>query len=222
MGVVTISREFGAVSDDFGIKVATGLGYHFVDKEFIGALLDQYGLIEFEKEYESRPGFWESLAGDSYHRRSEIVNMLNQVAQAVAYHGDVVIQGRSGFAILGAFADVLHVRLQAPLHVRAANISMWQAISYAEAAEVVTKADEVRTAFVEGFYGVPWSAMQAFDLVVNTAKVPSDEALTLVVDVAGAFTANLGPREPSIASIVVDAVLDKAVSRQFGCALLHR
>ena len=37
MGVVTISREFGAVSDDFGVKVATELGYHFVDRKFIVA-----------------------------------------------------------------------------------------------------------------------------------------------------------------------------------------
>ena len=39
-----------------------------------------------------------------------MVSVLNQVVQAVACHGDVVIRGRSGFAILGGFADVLHVR----------------------------------------------------------------------------------------------------------------
>jgi hypothetical protein len=129
MGVVTISREFGSVSEDFGAQVARCLSYHFVDKDFIAALLDQYGLIEFETEYETRQGFWESLAGDPGHRRSTMVSMLNQVVQAVAHHGDVVIQGRSGFAILSGFADVLNVRLQAPLATRIANISMSHAVS---------------------------------------------------------------------------------------------
>lgn len=222
MGVVTISREFGSVSEDFGAQVARGLKYHFVDKEFIARLLDQYGLIEFEAEYETRPGFWERLAGDPYHLRSEMVNMLNRVVHAVAYHGNVVIQGRSGFAILRDFADVLHVRLQAPLDVRIANISMSRAVSYAEASAMVAKADEVRIAFVERFYGVPWGATHAFDLVLNTAKAPPEEALTLVVDVAQSFMANLGPCEPSIASIAVHPVLAEAVSKQLGCSLLHR
>jgi hypothetical protein len=64
--------------------------------------------------------------------------------------------------------------------------------------------------------------VHAFDLVINTAKVPPKEALTLVANVARIFTANLGPREPSIASIAVDSVLAGAVSRELACALLHR
>jgi cytidylate kinase len=222
VGVVTISREFGSVGEDFGAQVARCLNYHFVDKEFITRLLDQYGLIEFETEYEARPGFWDSVAGARGYRRSTIVSMLNAVVQTVAYHGNVVIQGRSGFAILGGFSDVLHVRLQAPLNVRIANIGMWHAISHGEAVAMVSEADEVRTAFVEGFYGVPWNAMHAFDLVINTAKVAHEEALTLVADVERTFTANLGQREPAIASIAVDSVLAKAVSSELACPLLHR
>ena len=36
----------------------------------------------------------------------------------MARHGNVVILGRSGYAILAGLADVLHVRLQAPLEDR--------------------------------------------------------------------------------------------------------
>jgi hypothetical protein len=222
MGVITISREFGSVGDDFSAEVARCLNYHYVDKAFISELLEQYGLVEFESEYEARPGFWQSLAGDPGGRRSAMVSMLNQVAQAVAHHGNVVIQGRSGFAILSGFADVLHVRVQAPLHTRITNISMSHAVSFGEAALLVSRADEVRTAFVERFYGVSWSAMGAFDIVVNTAKVPPEDAVRLVVDGARSFLSNLGPDEPSVASITVDPVLDGVVSKQLGCSLLHR
>jgi cytidylate kinase len=222
MGVITISREFGSVSDDFGAQVARCLDYHFVDKEFVVALLSQYGMIGFDVEYETRPGFWQSLVGDQARRRSEMVSMLDAVVQAVGYHGNVVIQGRSGFASLAGFADVLHVRLQAPLPTRIENIGTFRGLSPEEAAAVVAKGDEVRTAFVEDFYGVAWDAMHAFDLVINTSKVAPDEALTVVVDVAQAFAARLEPREPTIASIAVDPVLDGAVSKQLDCTLLHR
>ena len=222
MGVITISRDFGSVSDDFGAQVARGLDYHFVDKEFVVALLSQYGMIEFDVEYEARPGFWQSLVGEQAQRRSEMVSMLNAVVQAVAYHGNVVIQGRSGFASLAGFADVLHVRLQAPLPTRIENIRTLRGLSQEDATAVVARGDEVRTAFVEDFYGVAWNAMYAFDLVINTAKVAPDEALTLVVNVAQTFAASLQPREPSIASIAVDSVLDKAVTQQLDCTLLHR
>lgn len=222
MAVITISREFGSVGDDFSAQVARCLNYHYVDKAFISQLLEQYGLIEFESEYEVRPGFWQSLAGDPGGRRRDMLSMLNRVAQAVAYHGNVVIQGRSGFAILAGFADALHVRLQAPLHTRITNVSLSHAISFGEAAELVRKADEARTAFVERFYGVSWSAVSAFDLVINTAKVPPEDALRLVVDGARSLLANPRPGEPSVASISVDPVLGRAVSKQLGCSLLHR
>ena len=222
MGVVTISREFGAVSDDFGAKVAAELDYHFVDKKFIVALLDQYGMVGFDREYESRPGFWRSLGGEQAERRGSMVDMLNQVVQALAFHGDVVIQGRSGYAILAGFADVLHVRLQAPLLARIENIRVARGLSHEQAAGVVAKGDEVRTAFVEDFYGVSWDAIHAFDLVINTAKIAAERALAMVVETAREHAAEMQPREPSVASIAVDDVLDKAVSRQLSCALLHR
>ena len=31
--------------------------------------------------------------------------------------------------------------------------------------------------FVEEFYGVPWDAIEAFDLVINTGKIPPDLAM---------------------------------------------
>jgi hypothetical protein len=37
--------------------VAKELGYHFADKQSIERILDQYGLVDFPKEYESPPGF---------------------------------------------------------------------------------------------------------------------------------------------------------------------
>jgi len=101
MSVITISRDFGSEGDYIAEKVAQILGYHFVDKEFFSKVLSQYGLIEFDEEYDVLPGFWEKLDPHQHERRGEVVDMLNRTLRAVAQHGNVVILGRSGFEVLG-------------------------------------------------------------------------------------------------------------------------
>ena len=211
MSVITISREFGSEGDDIARRVAQTLGYHFVDQEFIGALLSQYGLVEFDREYEALPGFWEKFNAQRESRRDVMVDMLNQVVRAVAQHGDVVILGRSGFAILGSFADVLHVRLQAPLSVRVARTMAQQKITSEQAEAVVKERDRVRVAFVEEFYRVPWGAIHAFDLVINTDKISPDLATTWVVDAAKAFVTSPEVDKLTTGSIEVDSVLAGAL-----------
>ena len=221
MSVITISREFGCAGDDMGEQIANGLGYHFVGKEFISTLLSQYGLINFDREFETRPGFWEGLDVQRDKRRDLMVTMLNRGVQAVARHGDVVIQGRSGFAILGSFADVLHVRLQAPLSVRVEQVMAHQQMTAEQAAASVKDGDNARKSFVQGFYGVPWDAIQAFDLVINTGKISPDLAMTLVIDAAKALALRPATGKPTTRMIEVDSVLAKAVSDGLRCQSAH-
>ena len=221
MSVITISREFGSVGDDIGERIAQGLGYHFVDKEFIGDLLSQYGLVNFESEFETPPSFWEGFNAQRGQRRGAMVSMLNRVVQAVARHGDVVIQGRSGFAILGGFADVLHVRMWAPLSVRVEHVMTQRRMTAEQAAVSVKDGDKVRRSFVEGFYGVPWDAIQAFDLVINTGKIPPDQAMTWVIDAAKALALSPATGEPTTSSIEVDSILTKAISDRLRCQMAH-
>lgn len=220
MSVITVSREFGSEGEYIARGIAQALGYHFVDREFIGVLLSQYGLVEFDREYEALPGR-ERRGGQRGARRDVMVDMLNQVVRAVAQHGDVVILGRSGFAILGGFADVLHVRLQAPFAVRVARVMTQQKITSEQAEALVKEHDKVRTAFVEDFYRVPWGATQAFDLVINTDKISPDLAMTWVIDAAKAFVTDLSGK-PTTDSIEVDPVLARAVSDGLGCKKVHR
>jgi cytidylate kinase len=221
MAVITISREFGSGGDKVASHVAQALGYHFVDKEFIGDLLSQYGLVEFDREYDHLPGFWEKFNAFKEQRRDQIVKMLNQVIEAVARHGDVVIMGRSGFVVLAGYADVLHVRLQAPIHARIERIMALHKFTYERAEALVKDRDRVRVAFVEEFYQVPWEAMLAFDLVINTAKVTSTHATTWITEAAKALAGRSEPEARLTGSIQVDPVLAGAVSDQLKCKLVH-
>lgn len=222
MSVITISREFGSEGDAIARKVAQILGYHFVDQKFIGAILGQYGYVEFDNEYQHLPTFWERFDAQREKQRDVMVGMLNHVIQAVAHHGNVVILGRSGFDILGGFADVLHVRLQAPFSVRVGRVMSQQNIPFEEAEALVKKNDKVRRAFVEEFYKVPWGDIHAFDLVVNTGKVFPALATDWIVDAAKTFVNNMENDKPTTSSIKVDRILAEAVSDVLGCKETHR
>jgi cytidylate kinase len=221
MSAITISREFGSKGEYIAERIAQALDYHLVDKEFVGHLLDRYGLVEFHDEYDSRLDFWDRFNADREKRRAVMVNMLNQVMRAVAHHGNVVILGRSGFAALAGFADVLHVRLQAAFPVRVARVMAQQQMSTEQAEAAVRENDRVRAAFVEEFYGVKWGTAFAFDLVINTGAISPDLAVTWVVDAVKAFASPPETGMPSTRSIEVDAVLAAAVSDALGCERPH-
>jgi cytidylate kinase len=178
--------------------------------------------VEFDKEYQNLPTFWERFNAQQEKQRDVMMGMLNHVIQAVAYHGNVVILGRSGFEVLGGFADVLHVRLQAPFSVRIGRVMEQQKITFEEAEALVSKSDKVRLAFVEEFYKVPWDKIHAFDLVVNTAKIFPDQATSWIIEAAKTFVNNMENDKPTTSSIKVDRILAEAVSEGLKCNESHR
>ena len=220
MSVITISREFGSEGDTIAQEAAQDLGFHFVDKKFIGHILGEYGFVEFDKEYDTLPGFWERFDAQRGKQREEIIKMLNQVVLAVAHHGNVVILGRSGFEVLSGFADVLHVRIQAPLAVRIGRVMEKQNLSFEQAEAVVKEKDRVRLAFVEEFYKVPWGSMKAFDLVVSTDKISPEMAAAWVVQAMQTYLPE--DVKPLTASIKIDRIMADAVSEALACQKIHR
>lgn len=220
MTVITISREYGSGGDQLAEKVAQALGYHLVDKAFVSAVLCQYGLTEFDSEYEKQPGFWEGFDTEKAERRETMVRMLNQVVRAVARHGNVVILGRSGYAILAGLADVLHVRLQAPLDDRIELVRNATNASLLEATALVKENDKMRKAFVESFYRVPWESALAFDIALNTSRVPVNVATDWVIQAAKLPPRNLDIRMTT-KQLEVDAVMQQTVSEKLKCAIEH-
>jgi cytidylate kinase len=221
MSVITISRDFGSEGDYIAEKIAQTLGYHFVDKGFFTTVLGEYGLVEFDNEYDVRPGFWKKFNAQRYDRRDEVVDMLNQVVRAVAQHGNAVILGRSGFEVLRGFADIVHARLQAPLPVRITRVMAELKIPFEQAEEVVKENDKVHMAFVDEYYKIPWDAAHAFDLVINTGKISPDLAAPWLVDAVKALSVAQEPNKPLASSIEVDDILKTSVSDALKCKLTH-
>jgi cytidylate kinase len=212
MVVITISRQYGSEGDRIAEKVAQALGYSLVDKTLLGSLLGQYGLVEFDKEYDVLPGFRDKFSAQKSQRRDQMVAMLNRIVRAIAQRGSVVIVGRSGFAVLQGFADVLNVRIQSPLAVRIDRVMAQQAVTAEQAETMVRESDKARTSFVESFYRAHWDAASAFDLVIDTGKVSPDLAATWLIDAANALSEKEMSDRPTCSSIQVDPILAKAVA----------
>jgi len=221
MSAITISREIGSQGDEIAAQVALALGHHLVDRRFIGSILSQYGLVEFDQEYQTLPGFWQRFDAQREQRRDQMVAMLNQVIQAVARHGNVVIVGRSGYVVLAGFADVLHVRLQAPQEVRIARVAVSQGLSAAQAEDAVQTSDLVRATFVEDFYDVSWEAIHAFDLIINTGQITPQRAVAWICDAARDLKRAPELGRPTLGTLSVDPVLSAAVAQALHCERVH-
>jgi cytidylate kinase len=221
MSVITISRDIGSAGDYIAEKTARALGYHFVNREFFAAVLSQYGLVDFDREYDDLPSFFEKLDPQRHKDRDEAMAMLNRAVRAVAQHGNVVILGRSGYEVLRGYSDIVHVRLQAPLQVQITRVMAEMKIPFERAEELVQENDKVHVAFVTDYYEIPWNAIQAFDLVVNTGKVSPDLAVTWLVDAARALGDISVPDKPATRSIEVDSILRAAVSDVLRCHVTH-
>jgi cytidylate kinase len=222
MPVITISREFGSQGRQIAGDAAHALGYHFMDKNSIGKVLDDYGLVEFDREYEAAPGFWDRFDADRMKRREQMVVMLNRIILALARHGNMVILGRCGFAVLHGYADVLNVRIQAPLNQRIEQVMRDEKLPNFEQAEAFVKEnDQIRTAFIESFYEVPWDSATAFDLVIDTSKVHPDMAAEWIVSAVNALKKNLRSDARTATTIPVDQILYTAICEELRCTSVH-
>ena len=216
MAVITISRESGSDGMDIAKRVAERLGYLLVDKQTIGDLLGQYGLVEFRKVYDSVPAFWEGFDSQKMEQRKITIDMMNRTILALGQHGKVVIVGRGSYLVLAGYDDALNVRIQAPLASRVACIMKDRSLGdRAQAETFVKENDAKREHFIESAYGSHRDKARDFDLVIDTSKVPADRAIALIVDATKDIEKASGADRKCVSAIEVDPVLKGVIDKLF-------
>ena len=221
MAVITISREIYSDGNHIGEKVAEALGYHLADKKTIEKVFAEHSIFQFSEVYDTVLGFWERFDD----MRSTTMKFLKQVIQALAHHGNMVIVGRGAFAVLGGFADVLNVRIQAPFSVRTQRLMSKEKIADRNHAVALLKEkDRIRAEFIKSFFEVQWgdaAAASAFDLVIDTGTIAPDMAIQWLIEAHEALKEREVTGQPITKGVEVDPVLIDTVSRVFGCNLIH-
>lgn len=217
MAVVTISRELGSLGSLVAEGAARTLGYHLADKATIEAVLKDYGLVQFSDEYQHIPGFWERFDAQRREQRQHHITMLNKCICALAHHDDVVIVGRGGFAVLAGLADVLHVRLQAPLATRVRRLVEAPDIADPGLAEqTLIKNDVLQKQFIKTVYGLEWETAKAFDLVIDTGRIPPGLAADMIVKATRELKKTGMGGERTTADLEQDRILCDAVAEVLG------
>jgi Cytidylate kinase len=179
-----------------------------VDKETIGKVLSQFGLLSFNKVYNSTHNVW-SLFDSDYR---ELVKQLNKTILAFAKLDNTVIIGRGGFVVLKDYQNVLNVLLRAPLEHRIRNAMQTEQISdIREAEKIVRHSDEVRESFLQTFYNVNANSAQFFSLVIDTSRVPLHMAARWIMEAAQEIDRQKIPPERSSLKADIDPVLLRTV-----------
>jgi cytidylate kinase len=201
MSVVTISRQLGSHGRHVAEEVAARLSAVCVDKEVLAEMAQKEGvsvdtIVQAEKRVLSRPiavsEEMKSLLASQSGKQGSLTNAqgfvthLGTAIRALADQGNVVFLGRGTQLLLAAYPQALHVRIYAPLEVRAARIQQSRGLSNQETAlQVVRQADEQRNDwFRHFFHGVSWRDARHYHLMINTARIPEEVAIDIIVQAA--------------------------------------
>lgn len=205
MAVITISRQYGSGGDEIAARVCDILGYTRFDKDLIAKVAAEVGLfkeeqvVDLSEDTYMMRNFMERLFGGRRIKvqtgplsdpRSPQVQSLNG-EQGVALmrstlmrayqHGNVVIVGRGGQAILREQPGVLHVRITAPLGARVLRIKERENITIGEATDLTKGKDLAAETYLRTFFDIDWNDPFLYHITCNTGRLDIDGVAEIIV-----------------------------------------
>jgi CMP/dCMP kinase len=219
MAVITISRQYGSGGDEIAARVCRMMGYRMFDKYMLLRAAAESGLtnqkaVDLCEENYKLQGFFDRL----YNRTRQTAQLwawaeeipnpheplpmdeetaigLVRKAIQVAYKtGNMVILGRGGQVVLAECADVLHVRIEAPLESRILTVreklletqgADRDLLETRRAAkDLIEQRDASSADYLRRFYGVDWSEPLLYHGVFNTGKMGVDLTAETVAEMA--------------------------------------
>lgn len=194
--IVTVSREYGALSSSVSRIVAERLGYRLVDEQLpvvaawrLGTSADVVETVsERPRSYGER--VLDQLGGgmpeavqppDTDEFPVETRHAIEAAVREEASAGNAVIVGRSGHAILAGRTDLVRVYVHAPLRWRAARVAQSLHLDEAAARAEIARIDEARRTYARDGYRVTPGDPANYDLVIDTSRFGVDGAAAIVV-----------------------------------------
>lgn len=179
MATITISRQMGSLGSRVARETADQLGYRLLWRELINQAAKRSGTPEMALAAMDELGLLNIRTSNRAIQAYRVA--LEQVVLEQAQEGNVVIVGRAGQAILGSRPDVLHVRVIAPLLLRAERQAVQAGVSWDSALAQVEASDLHRARFLRRFYQVKLDDPLLYHLVINTGNLSVSQAAGLIV-----------------------------------------
>jgi cytidylate kinase len=204
--VICVSHQTGADGPAVAAELADRLGYRYVDEEVIVSAARREGLtVEALADVEKRKSFFGRIMDE--FGRSQVgmlgvygipVDALEQMAEPdklrvlirqsieeIAAEGNVVMVSHAASYALTGREDALRVFIVGTPDRRVANVAAANDLDEGAARKSVAAHDTARADYLKRFYDVAKERPSDYDVVVNTDRLSSSEAVDVIAAAAG-------------------------------------
>jgi len=194
VGVVTVSRQYGAGGLRVAPAVADALGFRFVDRELVDLAANRLGVDpEVANSRDERvPAVLEELGRALAAATPEfgvapqpelddraMAAAVREVVLSLAEAGGYVILGRGAQAILAERDDACSIWLVGDKADRVRRVMASQEVDEREATARCDRADGERAGYVRRFHGADIAEPTLYDCVINTSRLGIERAVEL-------------------------------------------
>ncbi|MBT8399334.1 MAG: cytidylate kinase-like family protein [Rhodothermia bacterium] len=185
--VITVSREYGARGAALADQVNRKIGFTVWNRALVQAIAEDSDAsqeIVDSLDERRRKALEDAVMGalmGSKVTNVQYLRSLMRLVQAISAHGSAIIVGRGANYILPA-ADVLRVRVVAPLEKRVAGYALRQRMSEKEARQVIQNSDAERSEFVQFQFRRDVDESSDYDMVINSSTYDLEAMTDLVLD----------------------------------------
>jgi hypothetical protein len=147
-----------------------------------------------EKITEEKRLFIDELMDDLFGLRPPSWVLVPQVVETtlrLAIAGHAILIGHGATVVTARLPNVFHVRLTGSLPRRTERVQEQQNLSPEAAAKFVTKEDRKRAKYLKAHFHARLDNELLYDLAVNTNRLSSDDAATVIAEGAQKFFATL-------------------------------
>jgi cytidylate kinase len=178
MPIITLSRELGSRGDDIAVGVTEKLNLRLVGRDLLNQAARQAGVPEVAlAEIDELGLLGVKPSREALQRyRSTVEGVMSGLADA----GNVMLVGRGSQIVLAGRAGVLHVRIIAPLAMRARCVQERCHVSAEAAAARIEASDRARAGYLRRTYGARWDDPMLYALTLNTARLAVENAVDLL------------------------------------------
>ncbi|HEX3511202.1 MAG TPA: cytidylate kinase-like family protein [Solirubrobacteraceae bacterium] len=202
---VCISGEDGAGAAEAAQAAAQALGLRVIDEDIITKAAIEAGVerevvADVEQSRSKLVRLLESMSGmatlgtgyavadpAAYGQPASdaLRGLIRSVIEDTAATGGVMIVSHAASLALADRPDVLRVLITAPPEVRGERLAGSSDLGGDEALKQIRRSDSNRADYIKRFYDVDSEQATHYDLVINTDRVPPQQAAALIVSAAG-------------------------------------
>jgi cytidylate kinase len=182
MSVLIISAPPYSNGDEIAALAAERLGYRLVGPEVLEAAASQSGIPSDELDRAiHEPASWRTMSASD---RTVRLAAIEAALWDELLDGRCVCHGLSAHLFIERISHILRVRLGQPVEQRIATACEREGLSEGKARKLVLGLDKQRRRWVKAFYRVDESDEDLFDLIVDSGRDDSSEAVEKIVDLA--------------------------------------